>query len=101
MHLELVRDRPNVDALDSTSNSMNSISSMRVRRRFLHPVWLIVSLPGYIGWRLLPALDIGPAGIVIGIAALLAACVIIPLSVGSRSMKNRNFADRIAWIPLA
>jgi len=39
-------------------------------------------------------------GIVIGIAALLAACVIIPLSVGARSIKDREFADRIAWIGL-
>ena len=73
---------------------------MPVRRRFLHPIWLLVSLPGYIGWRLLPALGLGPVGIVIGFAALLAACVIIPLSVGARSMKDREFADRIAWIGL-
>jgi uncharacterized protein len=73
---------------------------MPVRRRFLHPIWLLVSLPGYIGWRLLPALGLGSVGIVIGIAALLAACVVIPLSVGARSMKNRKLADRIAWVGL-
>jgi len=73
---------------------------MPVRRRFLHPIWLLVSLPGYIGWRLLPALGTGPVGIAIGIAALLAACVFIPLSVGARSRKDREFADRIAWIGL-
>jgi hypothetical protein len=56
---------------------------MPVRRRFLHPIWLLVSLPGYIGWRLLPALGLGSMGMVIGIAALLAACVVIPLSVGA------------------
>src|ERR1700722_19942789 len=73
---------------------------MPVRRRFLHPIWLLISLPGYIGWRLLPALDIGPVGIFVGTAALLAACVVIPLSVGARSMKDREFADRIAWVGL-
>jgi hypothetical protein len=73
---------------------------MPVRRRFLHPIWLLVSLPGYIGWRLLPALGLGSVGIAIGIAALLAACVIIPLSVGARSIKDREFADRLAWIGL-
>ena len=73
---------------------------MSTRRRFLHPIWLVVSLPGYIGWRLLPALAAGPAGIVAGVAVLLAACAIIPISVGTRSLRNRKLADRIAWIGL-
>jgi predicted MPP superfamily phosphohydrolase len=73
---------------------------MPVRRRFLHPLWLLVSLPGYIGWRLLPALGLSAAGIAVGIAALLAACVIIPVSVRARSLKNRKFADRLAWVGL-
>jgi hypothetical protein len=73
---------------------------MPVRRRFLHPIWLLVSLPGYIGWRLLPALGLGSVGVVIGIAALLAACVVIPLSLGARSMKARKFAEPIAWVGL-
>ena len=71
---------------------------MKVRRRFLHPLWLLVSLPGYIGWRLLPALAWGSAGIVVGIGALLAACAIIPLSVNTRSMRNRTLAGAIAWV---
>ena len=32
--------------------------------------------------------------------ALLAACVIIPLSVRARSLANRKFADRLAWVGL-
>lgn len=73
---------------------------MSVRRRFVNPVWLIISLPAYIGWRLLPALGLGPAGIVTGIVVLCAACAVIPLSVGRRAVKNRNLADRIAWVGL-
>jgi predicted MPP superfamily phosphohydrolase len=73
---------------------------MKVRRRLLHPVWLLVSLPGYLGWRLLPALAAGRIGIVTGIMVLLAACAIIPVSVNTRSLKNRSRADRIAWIGL-
>ena len=57
-------------------------------------------MPGYIGLRLLPGLGFGSLGIVIGILLLLAACAIIPLSVNSRSLKNRAAADRIAWIGL-
>jgi uncharacterized protein len=71
---------------------------MSTRPRFLHPIWLLVSLPCYIGWRLLPALAASPAGIIAGIAVLLAACAIIPISVGVRSIRNRKLADRIAWI---
>jgi len=73
---------------------------MSIRRRFLHPIWLLVALPGYIGWRLLPALSLGSAAIFAGIVVLLSACIIIPVSVGTRSMRNRKLADRIAWIGL-
>jgi predicted MPP superfamily phosphohydrolase len=71
-----------------------------VRRRFLHPLWLFISLPVYLGWRLLPALYAGPVGTAAGILVLLAACVLIPFSVNTRSIKNRAFADRIAWVGL-
>ncbi|HLZ98860.1 MAG TPA: metallophosphoesterase [Steroidobacteraceae bacterium] len=73
---------------------------MTVRRRFLHPFWLLASLAGYIGWRLLPALGLGPGSILGGLAGLSAACVIIPLSMDARMMKDRVFADRLAWIGL-
>ncbi len=73
---------------------------MSPRRRFLHPLWLLVSLPGYIGLRLLPALTSGPVSLVIGVLVLLAACTIIPLSVGLGSMRDRVMADRLAWVGL-
>lgn len=71
---------------------------MDVRRRFLHPLWLLLSLPGYVGWRLLPALHIGTLGTLSGVAILLSACAIIPLSIRLRTLPNRALADRIAWI---
>jgi predicted MPP superfamily phosphohydrolase len=71
---------------------------MKVRRRFLHPVWLLVSLPGYIGWRLIPALGFGPLGAFLGALLLLAACLIIPASVNTRVFRNRHAADRLAWV---
>jgi predicted MPP superfamily phosphohydrolase len=73
---------------------------LSARRRLIHPFWLVLALPAYVGWRLLPALGIGPAGIAIGVVVLLAACALIPLSVGRRSMKNRDLADRMAWVGL-
>ncbi len=73
---------------------------MTVRRRFLHPIWLLVSLPGYIGLRLLPNLGFGIYGMCAGVALLIAACVVIPFSLRVRSMRNRRLADRIAWVGL-
>jgi uncharacterized protein len=73
---------------------------MTVRRLFLSPLWLMISLPGYIGWRLLPALSSGRTGIAIGIALLVGFCVIIPSSVMTRSLRNQRWADRLAWVGL-
>jgi predicted MPP superfamily phosphohydrolase len=71
---------------------------MPVRRRFLHPIWLIASLPGYIGWRLLPALGVGPYGVLTGVALLIAACFVIRSAVRIRSSRHQKFADRMAWV---
>ncbi|MEP6885535.1 MAG: metallophosphoesterase [Gammaproteobacteria bacterium] len=73
---------------------------MSVPRVFLSPLWLILSLPGYIGWRLLPALSTGPWGVCAGIALLIACCIVIPMSVGDRSIRNPRLADIFAWIGL-
>ena len=69
-----------------------------VRRLFLSPVWLLLSLPGYIGWRLLSAFSIGPAGICAGIALLVACCVVIPLSVRRRTIRNAALEHVLAWV---
>ncbi len=71
---------------------------MPVRRRFLHPIWLIASLPGYIGWRLLPALGVGPYGVLAGVVLLIAACIVIRWAVRIRSLQHQEFADRMAWV---
>lgn len=73
---------------------------MKVRRRFLHPLWLLATLPGYVGWRLLPALGGGRTVLLLGIASLLGACIVVPLSVNTRSIGNRRVADAIAWVGL-
>jgi uncharacterized protein len=68
-----------------------------VRRVFLNPLWLILSLPLYIGWRLLPALSIGTMGVWTGVVLLAGCCVVIPLSVRNHSISNRTLADVLAW----
>jgi predicted MPP superfamily phosphohydrolase len=73
---------------------------MTVRRLFLHPLWLFLSLPGYIGWRLLSGLSVGPIGMIAGVLLLIGCCLFIPFSLQTRRLRNRKFADRLAWIGL-
>ncbi len=73
---------------------------MTVRRIFLSPAWLMFSLPGYIGWRLLSAFDLGPWGVSLGVAVLIAACVLVPMSVRTRAIRDRVLADRLSWVGL-
>jgi uncharacterized protein len=73
---------------------------MTVRRLFLSPVWLFLSLPGYMGWRLLSAMPLGRTGIFAGIALLIAFCLFIPMAVRTRRMHNQALADLVAWVGL-
>jgi predicted MPP superfamily phosphohydrolase len=73
---------------------------MSVRRLFLHPLWLFLLLPGYVGWRLLSGLSIGPVGMAIGAVLLIGCCLFIPFSMRTRALHNRKLADRIAWVGL-
>jgi uncharacterized protein len=68
------------------------------RRVLLNPLWLILLLPAYIGWRLLAALSIGPIGVWAGIALLIVCCALIPLGVRNRSISNPRLADFLAWV---
>lgn len=71
---------------------------MSLRGAFLNPLWLVLSLPVYIGLRLLPALSIGTFGVCFGIAALIVCCVVVPAAVRSRAVSNLSLAHLLAWI---
>jgi predicted MPP superfamily phosphohydrolase len=71
---------------------------MNFRRLLLHPLWLFLGLPAYIGWRLLSALSVGPEGIAAGVVLLIASCLLIPFSMRTRALHNRRLADRVAWV---
>jgi len=75
---------------------MNSVRT--VRRLLLHPLWLFFALPGYVGWRLLSAMSIGPIGLTAGIALLVAFCLFIPFSMRARTMLDQKLADRVSWV---
>jgi predicted MPP superfamily phosphohydrolase len=77
---------------------MNSVRT--VRRVLLHPLWLFLALPGYVGWRLLSAISLGPFGMTVGILVLVAFCLFIPFSMRARGMLDRKLADRVSWVGL-
>src|SRR6202047_3058055 len=76
--------------------AMNSVRT--VRRVLLHPLWLFLALPGYVGWRLLSAISLGPFGMTVGILVLVAFCLFIPFSMRARTMLARKLADRVSWV---
>jgi predicted MPP superfamily phosphohydrolase len=69
-----------------------------LRRVLLNPLWLVLSLPGYIAWRVLPALSARPAGVWAGMALLILSCVVIPLAVRNRAIRNPALADVLTWV---
>ena len=69
-----------------------------MRRVFLNPLWLILSLPAYICGRLLPALSIGPFGVCAGVALLIVCCVVIPLAVRNHAIRNPALAEVLTWV---
>jgi uncharacterized protein len=77
---------------------MNSVRHLR--RLLLHPLWLFLALPGYVGWRLLSAMSLGPMGITAGIVLLVAFGLFIPVSMRARTMRDRQLADRLSWVGL-
>ena len=82
------------------SLGLESHPFMTVRRLLLHPFWLFLALPGYVGWRLLSGMAVGPPGVTVGILILIGCCLFIPLSMRTRALPNRQWADRIAWVGL-
>jgi predicted MPP superfamily phosphohydrolase len=69
-----------------------------LRRVVLNPLWLVLSLPGYIAWRLLSALSVSPAGVCAGIALLIVCCAVIPLAVRNHAIRNPALADVMTWV---
>ena len=71
-------------------------NSVRLRS-FLFTLALLALLHFYIGSRLLPNLSAGAAGWTIGVLVLAASCILMPLSMLTRSLERKTLADRITW----
>jgi predicted MPP superfamily phosphohydrolase len=70
---------------------------MRRLRFLLTPATLLALLHAYIGLRLLGDLPVGPFGVALGVLALVASWLAIPLAFVSRRMANRSLAERLSW----
>jgi predicted MPP superfamily phosphohydrolase len=71
-----------------------------MRRLIFSPIWILIVLPGYVGWRLLSSAPISPAEILAGTLVWMACCAVIPFSVRTRGMRNQKWADRLSWAGL-
>lgn len=71
----------------------------RLRRALLRILPIIGSLHAYIGWRLLPALDLSTAGLVMAISGLVISTCLVPLCLLARFVVIRQaLADRLSWL---
>ena len=53
-------------------------------------------LHAYVGWRIVPALPEGPWAIALA-AVLVASALLMPMSLIARRVRDRRWADRLAW----
>lgn len=71
----------------------------RLRRALWRILPLLGVLHAYIGWRLLPALDLETMGWVLALAVLAASICLIPFGLLARHVVSSQVdADRLAWL---
>jgi predicted MPP superfamily phosphohydrolase len=67
------------------------------RRLLLNLLTLLVLFHAYIGWRLLPALMVGPLGLTVGVALLILSVALVRIGLGAPGLKHSRFSDQLAW----
>lgn len=71
----------------------------RLRRALWRILPLIGALHAYIGWRLLPALDLSLGSLVLAIGGLVISTCLVPLGLLGRFVVARQaLADRLSWL---
>ena len=71
----------------------------RLRRALLRFLPLIGGLHAYIGWRLLPAFDLGAVGWTLAIVGLAISSLLVPFAMLARFVIARqDLADRLSWL---
>lgn len=71
----------------------------RMRRALSRILPIIGGLHAYIGWRLLPAFDLGVGGLALAIGGLVMSTGLVPLGLLARFVVDRQaLADRLSWL---
>jgi uncharacterized protein len=74
--------------------------NVRINRSTVTSVGLLLALHGYIGLRLIPDLPLNLTGRIVAVVVLLLSCVLMPLGMMYRAIRNPTWADRAAWVGL-
>lgn len=71
----------------------------RLRRALWRVLPLMGGLHAYLGWRLLPPLDLPPAALALAVAGLALSACLVPLGLLGRFVTdNPTLADRLSWL---
>lgn len=70
------------------------------RRSFLFLAFLVALLHAYIGFRLIPAMALGAAGLAAGIALLAASTLLVPTGLFASRLKRGRWGERLTWAGL-
>lgn len=85
--------------MPTTTPTPPAVLPQRLRRALWRILPIIAALHAYIGWRLLPPLDLGPAALVTAIAGLVLSTVLVPLGLLGRFLGLRQAqADRLSGL---
>ena len=80
-------------------SSRHDVLPGRLRRALWRFLPFIGGLHAYIGWRLLPAFDLGAAGLALVIGGLVISTFLVPLGLLRRFLVARQaLADRLSWL---
>jgi predicted MPP superfamily phosphohydrolase len=71
---------------------------MPPRRTIVTVLLLLAALHGYLGWRLVPPLGLGPVGVAVAVALLVLSALAMPAGMVATRMKHTDRADRLAWV---
>jgi hypothetical protein len=86
------------EAVHQPSTSLHTLPG-RMRRALWRFLPLIGGLHAYIGWRLLPAFDLGATGLALAIGGLVISTFLVPLALLGRFLVARQtLADRLSWL---
>jgi predicted MPP superfamily phosphohydrolase len=70
----------------------------QLRNFILIVIPILAAFHAYIGWQLLPSLELGKVGLFIGIILLVLSTLLIPLSMLARYViQPQSTADKVAW----